>query len=274
MRTVRIPYRPPYDWGAMLAFFAARAIEGIERVDGDAYERTVRVGGAVGSIRVTHRPEHQGLVAEIDFPEPRVIVARLRRLFDVDADVTAIGAWLARDPLLAPLVRARPGLRPPGAFDDFELAVRAVLGQQITVVAARKLGGQLVRIAGRPAGDGRFVFPTPEEVRRGELDALGMPKARRETLRALAELDDVARIRTVKGVGEWTAQYVALRAGRDPDAFPATDVALLRAAALCIDALDGAALDAAALLARAERWRPYRAYAAQHLWTSLTGSPA
>jgi AraC family transcriptional regulator of adaptative response / DNA-3-methyladenine glycosylase II len=275
--TVRIRYRPPYDWDAMLRHLAARAIDGVERVDGSAYERTIRYEANIGTVRVTHLPDATSLLATLRFPDVRAlrpIVDRLRRVFDVAADVTAIGAHLARDPMLAPLVKARPGLRTPGTFDGFELAVRAVLGQQISVERARQLGGQLVRLTGRALADDRFAFPTAADVLERDLGSLGMPRARKDALRAVAAAavadpavfearDDIeetiARLRAIRGVGEWTAHYIALRASREPDAFPSTDVALLR----------GAALSSAALEARSERWRPWRAYAAQHLWASL-----
>jgi AraC family transcriptional regulator of adaptative response / DNA-3-methyladenine glycosylase II len=215
------------------------------------------------------------------------IVARVRRLFDLGADTTAIGEQLAEDPQLAPLVAARPGLRVPGAWDGFELAVRAVLGQQITVSGARRLAGELVASSGEhlPAPladvDAGLVstFPRPERLAEGALERLGMPRARVRALAGLAAsvvLDpsllqpgpdlesSVARLRSLPGIGEWTAQYVAMRALREPDAFPAADLGLLRAAAQW----NVSAPTPAALRARAEAWRPWRAYAAQHLWTS------
>ena len=208
-------------------------------------------------------------------------------MFDLGADVRAIGAHLARDPLLAPLVAARPGLRAPGGWDAFELAVRAVLGQQVTVAAARSLGARLAEIAGTPLVDGqrmhratlRRAFPTAEQVVRADLGALGMPQARRRALVALAEAaradprlfeplatveETVSKLRTIAGVGDWTAHYIALRAAREPDAFPATDRGLLRGAARC----HGEPVSPEELRGRAERWRPWRAYAAQHLWTA------
>jgi AraC family transcriptional regulator of adaptative response / DNA-3-methyladenine glycosylase II len=282
MRKVRIRYRPPYDWEAMLRHLAARAIDGVERVTGDAYERTIRYEANVGTVRVRHLPDATSLVATIHFPDVRAlrpIVGRLRRVFDVAADVTAIGAHLARDPMLAPLVKARPGLRTPGTFDAFELAVRAVLGQQISVERARQLAGHFVRLTGHALPDGRFAFPSAADVLERDLGPLGMPRARKEALRAVAAAavadpsifeagdnieETVAPLRPIRPVGERTAHYIALRAAREPDAFPSTDVALLRSAAL----------SSAALEARAERWRPWRAYAAQHLWTALADTAA
>ena len=286
--TVRLRYRAPYDFSAMLSHLGARAVDGVERVDGHAYVRTALHDGQIGTVEVVHVPEAQSLAATIRFPSVRAlpaIVARIRRTFDLSADVVTIGAYLGRDPLLAPLVSARPGLRVPGAWDGFEVAVRAVLGQQVSVEAARKLAGRLVQLCGTPlpapSGDPLLTraFPTALQVSEADLETLGMPRARREALRALAEAalaeprlfqplstveETVERLRAIRGVGEWTAHYIALRAGREPDAFPASDVGLLRSAARG----NGARPRAAELLARAERWRPWRAYAAQHLWTA------
>jgi AraC family transcriptional regulator of adaptative response / DNA-3-methyladenine glycosylase II len=297
--TVRLRYRPPYDWPAMLGFLRARAIDGVERVDTGRYVRSVAEAGAastveVGTVEVAHVPERDSLAVTIRFPCVRAlpaIIARVRRVFDLGADVAAIAAHLARDRMLAPLVARRPGLRVPGGWDGFELAMRAVLGQQVTVEAARRLAGQLVALCGAavPAGPGgpgdaaiARVFPDPARLVAADLSALGMPGARRATLIALAEAalaeprlfeplatieDTVARLRAIRGVGEWTAHYIALRAAREPDAFPASDIGLLRGAA----GRGGVRPTPAELAARSERWRPWRAYAAQHLWTADAG---
>ncbi|HEV7367485.1 AlkA N-terminal domain-containing protein [Arenibaculum sp.] len=287
--TVELRYRPPYDWPAMLAYLRARAIAGIERVEGEVYRRTVLHDGAPGTVEIAHAPHRSSLSATIRVPCVRglpSVVARIRRVFDLGADIAAIGAHLARDPLLAPLVAERPGLRAPGGWDGFELAVRAVLGQQVTVEAARRLAGALVRLCGTPIaaadrGDPAlaFAFPTPAQVAAADLSALGMPGARKAALLALAEAvladpglfeplgsveETVARLRAIRGVGEWTAHYIALRAVREPDAFPASDIGLMRGAA----GPDGRRPTATELRGRAEPWRPWRAYAAQHLWTA------
>jgi len=282
-----LSYEPPYDWDAMLEFLSFRAIRGMEQVAGGVYRRTVAIGDAHGTIAVARRPGAHALAATIRFPRVEtlwLIVARIRRVFDLGADVSTIGAHLAQDPVLAPLLAARPGLRVPGGWDGFELAVRAILGQQISVGGARTLAARLVERYGEPLhgsdpGDAlRFVFPTPERLAGADLASLGMPRTRAAALGALARAaaDDprlfgtaqsldaaIARLRALPGVGEWTAQYIALRALREPDAFPAADVGLLRA--LC-DA-QGRRPTPLALLARAGAWRPWRAYAAQHLWT-------
>src|SRR5262249_12724765 len=239
----------------MLAFLRARAVDGVERVEGDAYRRTVLQDGALGTGEAAHLPERESLGVTIRFPSVRAlpaIVARVRRVFDLGADVATIGSHLARDPLLAPLVAARPGLRAPGGWDGFELAIRAVLGQQVTVVAARRLASKLVELCGPilPAETALppslvRAFPTAAEVAGADLSGLGMPGARRDTLKALAVAarDDprlfrpfgsieaaIARLKAIPGVGEWTAQYIALRALRETDAFPASDIGLLRGA--------------------------------------------
>jgi AraC family transcriptional regulator of adaptative response / DNA-3-methyladenine glycosylase II len=287
--TVRLRYRPPYDWDAMLSFLSARAVEGIEAVADGRYRRTVLHHGALGTVEIAHVPERQSLEVAIRFPSLRAlpaIVDRVRRVFDLGADVTAIGAHLARDPLLAPLVAERPGLRAPGGWDGFELAVRAVLGQQVTVEAARRLCGRLAETCGtrmaQDLGGGpllRLAFPTAEQVLGADLGPLGMPNARKAALLAVAEAaaadpllfqplatieETVQKLKAIRGVGDWTAHYIALRAARETDAFPASDIGLLRGAA----GPDGLRPSPAELHGRAEPWRPWRAYAAQHLWAA------
>ncbi|HTP78519.1 MAG TPA: AlkA N-terminal domain-containing protein [Rhizomicrobium sp.] len=286
--TIRLGYRPPYDWDAILGFLAARAIAGVELVDRNRYARTIELDGAVGSVEVSPGKNH--LVATIRFPRVQsflAVVARLRRLFDLDADVETIGRHLSGDEALAPLIARRPGLRTPGAWDGFELAVRAILGQQITVSGARALAVKIVSRAGTDvtadvSGDERLcrVFPSARRLAATDLATLGMPRARIAALAGLAQAvtDDpkllepagsfdetIARLVALPGFGPWTAQYWALRALRDSDAFPAADVALLRNPAV---AQEGKRPTPKALLARAESWRPWRAYAAQHLWTA------
>jgi AraC family transcriptional regulator of adaptative response / DNA-3-methyladenine glycosylase II len=209
-------------------------------------------------------------------------VARCWRLLDLDADPLAIGEVLSTEPFMAALVAARPGLRVPGAYDGFELAVRAVLGQQVSVAGARTLAGRLVQRAGKPLDctpEGApltHVFPTAEAVAEADLSGLGLTGARERTLRAVAtavaagEIDldgggdpaeTAERLLALPGIGPWTVAYIQMRALRDPDAFPETDLVLRRI--LERHGLDRAATDA---------WRPWRAYAALHLWTSSTGS--
>lgn len=278
-------YRPPYDWDAMLAFLRLRAIPGVESVTGDTYARTINLDGAQGTVTV--RPgAGDALHVTVRFPRLRslpAIIARLRRVFDLASDPTAIAAQFAADPVMTALMHARPGLRVPGAWDGFELAMRAVLGQQITVAAAIRLAGKLVAAHGtpltQPDGALTHVFPEPATVAGAELASLGMPRSRAATLSAVAaaavadphlfdaavDLEDaVRRLRTIRGVGEWTAQYIALRQLREPDAFPHADIGLIRA----LEKLESRPYTPAQLLARSKAWRPWRAYAAQHLWTA------
>ena len=300
--SLTLRFRPPYDWDNVLAYLAARAIPGVEAVDGDGYRRSIVLPAADGSLdadpaqgRLAVRAAGgDRLRVDIACPDLRAlpaILARLRRLLDLEADPAAIGRHLSRDPVLAPLVAARPGLRAPGAWDGFELAVRAILGQQITVAGATALAGRLVQAHGTPlpphlAEPGlSHSFPAPQALAAAEIgtpgSGLGMPRARAAALTGLAAAaaadprlfsplgsleQAVAALRALPGIGEWTAQYIALRQLREPDAFPAADIGLMRA----LQALEGSPErpSATALLARAEAWRPWRAYAALHLWSA------
>jgi len=286
--TLKLSYRAPYDWENMTAFLSLRAIPGVEAVSARRYARTLSVGGEQGVV-VVEPGEGDHLRATIRFAKLSAlptVIARVRRVFDLTADPEIIAAHLKEDPTLAPLVAARPGLRAAGAWDGFELAVRAVLGQQITVVAARGLAARMTAAYGEPLSPGfgaieglTHLFPTPERLAVADIAALGMPRSRAKTLTALAEAavrdpalfaprasleEAVARLRDLPGIGEWTAQYIAMRELREPDAFPHGDIGLMRALA---DA-QGVRPTPAELLARAERWRPWRAYAALHLWAS------
>ena len=284
---MRLVYQPPYDWAAMVAFLSLRSISGLESVEAGVYRRSISIEGAHGWIAVA-QGEGDWLEVTVDFAHVAVlpeIERRLRRMFDLDAQPQWINAQLAKDPLMAQLVAARPGLRVPGTWDGLELAIRAVLGQQITVVAAIRLAGKLVAQYGTPLETPHagitHVFPTAEVLAAADLATLGMPKARGRTLSGVAQalLDDpelfepkaslkegVARLVALPGIGDWTAQYIAMRQMREVDAFASGDIGLINALA----ALEGAPVTARQLLARAEAWRPLRAYAAQHLWTSLS----
>jgi AraC family transcriptional regulator of adaptative response / DNA-3-methyladenine glycosylase II len=292
--TVRLAYRPPYDWDAMLSFLGRRAIAGVELVSANSYKRSIAVGHNSGVVAV--RPtDNNRLEVAIRFPDMAAlpqIIARVRRVFDLAADPDAIGAHLSLDPMLAPLVAARPGLRVPGAWDGFELAVRAIFGQQITVGAATRLLGRLVEQHGEPLaeaisdGEGlTHLFPPPALLAGVDLTMLGMPGARAIAVTSLAQAlaadpalfgrgasleEAIVKLRSLPGIGEWTAQYIAMRELREPDAFPAADIGLLRA----IAEFEGKRPSPQELLSRAERWRPWRAYAALHLWAAGSGHPA
>lgn len=279
--TLTLSYRPPYDWQALLAFLALRAIPGVERIETGVYRRTIEHEGAAGSLAIAHEPERNRLLVTIHFPRlaalPRII-ARVRQMFDLDADPETIGQALSGSSRLAPLVAARPGLRVPGAWDGFELAVRAILGQQITVTAATRLAGVIAERWGEPfEGDGLTrLFPRAEVLAEAAID--GVPAARASSISRLASAaaaqpglfergpdlaTSISALTALPGVGEWTAHYIAMRALREPDAFPAADIGLLRA-------LDdgGGRPSPAELFARSAAWRPWRAYAALHLWTA------
>jgi AraC family transcriptional regulator of adaptative response / DNA-3-methyladenine glycosylase II len=289
---VRLPYRAPYDWTAMLSFLAARSIPGTELVEAGIYARVIDLAGVLGTVRVSQIKGQNALTAHIQFPKLSalpLIIARLRRVFDLSADPQTINDHLSRDPALAPFIAARPGLRAPGGWDGFEVAVRAILGQRITVGDAIVLAGKLVADYGEPVcslvtGHARLshAFPRPSRLAHEEL-LIRMPGAGAKAIRALATVVDndpevfgmgcnleeaVTRLKALPGIGEWTAQYIALRGLREPDAFPASDVSLMGALA----DETGIRPDAAALLARAEGWRPWRAYAAQHLWAASSAT--
>jgi AraC family transcriptional regulator of adaptative response / DNA-3-methyladenine glycosylase II len=274
--TLRLDYRPPLDWPALLAFLRVRALPGVETVGDDAYRRVVAIGDHVGTVEVRPDPRRAALRARVSPSLAGVLtplVARLRALFDLDARPDLVASVLGADPLLAEHVARRPGLRVPGAVDPFETTVRAVLGQQVSVRAATTLAGRFVERFGVETEHGRR-FPRPAEV--GDTDGLGLPRARAATLAAVARLFAVGdvdphRLRDVPGIGDWTAEYVAMRAFGRPDAFPAGDLVVRRALGDLSIVTAGAggrgACTAAQARARAEAWRPWRAYATLHLWT-------
>jgi AraC family transcriptional regulator, regulatory protein of adaptative response / DNA-3-methyladenine glycosylase II len=274
--------RKPFDGAAVLAFLAARAVPGLESVDRGVYVRAVDWSGARGTVAV--RPNAEGLDVEVRLPAHRDLIrvaTRLERMFDLNADSAFILAHLRRDPLLRAALAGRRDLRVPGAWDPFELAVRAILGQQVSVRGAATIAGRLVLAAGEPLGspDGRVThaFPTPERVAAADLSRIGLPKARAAALQSLARevasgslrFDQlggleaaVERLTALPGIGEWTAQYIAMRALGEPDAFPAGDLGIAHALAR-----GTARPNVERARERAESWRPWRAYAVMALWT-------
>lgn len=277
---LQLRFRPPYDYDALLHFLAKRAIAGVEYVRGDLYRRTFVLDGQPGWFEVSPQASH-ALMLRVDFAGPArllQVVSRVRRMFDLDADPLAINSSLRRDPLLARLVKARPGLRVGGAWDGFELGVRAILGQQVSVAGASTLTARLAAKFGHLVPfqvEGlAYTFPTAHEIADAEL-TIGIPASRAEAIREFARavaaealLFDgdheaakcVDRLCAIPGMGPWTAQYIAMRALSDPDAFPAGDLVLLRAAGI---------KTTAELERHSERWRPWRAYAAMHLWQGV-----
>jgi AraC family transcriptional regulator of adaptative response / DNA-3-methyladenine glycosylase II len=277
----RLGYRPPFDWDSLLAFLAARATLGVEEVRSGTYRRSFALRGLQGTLEVRPLPRAHAVEARICFSEPSLllqIVTRVRVMFDLAADPATVARHFRRDSLLASLVRKYPGLRVAGAWNGYELAVRAILGQQVTVSGASTLAGRLARRYGQPLtlmdrGGLSHVFPGPEVL--AEADITGLPSARASAIRALSlavlrgEVDLDSPVLTdntteallrVKGIGEWTAQYVAMRAFGEPDAFPVDDLVLRQMAG------NGVALARARLRERANAWRPWRAYAAMYLW--------
>ncbi|HEY0133702.1 MAG TPA: AlkA N-terminal domain-containing protein, partial [Nannocystis sp.] len=281
--SLRLDHREPFDWPRLLGFLAARAIPGVEQVGEHGYRRVVHLGGHTGVVHV-RATRGSALRADIDLalaPVLMPLVVRLRRLFDLDADPIRVAEVLARDPALAPAIARRPGLRVPGSVDGFETAVRAVLGQQVSVRAATTLAGRLVARLGVPISgthDGlTHRFPTAAELAAvpvAQLAAIGLPATRARTLHTIADAytrdlptdpaDFVTTLTALPGIGDWTAQYLVLRALHHPDAFPAGDLVLRKALG---DSSEKAAR------ARAEAWRPWRAYAVMHLWTAHAEGP-
>ena len=285
---LHLAYRPPLDWQAILGFLAARAIPGVEVVNGEGYHRTIAIADTVGVISARPEARHARVALTIDLPGYGglyEIAARVRRLLDLDADPLSIGRQLARSTTLKSLVARRPGLRVPGAWDGFELAVRAVLGQQVSVAAATTLSGRLVERFGAPlAALSRpgltHTFPLPGVLANADVSVIGLPEARSRTIRALASaivegrvrldgsLDPpevVAALRALPGIGPWTSEYVAMRALGNPDAFPAGDLGIRKA----LGNGHGPVSEPSAMNS-SDEWRPWRAYAAMHLWASAS----
>lgn len=282
----RLRFRPPYDWNGMLAFLAPRATPGVEAVEGGIYRRSISLGGAAkgeyGYFEVSLDNNGVALAARVQFGNPRAlffVVERIRAMFDLNADWAAIVASLKGDQALAQQLEAHPGMRVPGCWNGFELAVRAILGQQISLKAATTLAGRIAEAFGRPfaAGNLTRLFPAPEVLADAPLARVGLPEPRAETIRALGRAVCEGRLRfegvvdsdaflvqlcEIPGIGNWTAQYVAMRALGEPDAFPSGDLGLLRALNL---------RDAGELERRSEAWRPWRAYAAMYLWHQGAG---
>jgi AraC family transcriptional regulator, regulatory protein of adaptative response / DNA-3-methyladenine glycosylase II len=289
MIQLRLATSAPFDGQALLRFLGARAIAGLEEVVGSTYRRSLvlRHGAAIAELKP--RTASVRCLLSLDDPRDRAeAVARCRRLLGLDTDPVVVAARLGRDPLLGALVRRRPGLRVPGCTDGFELAVRAILGQQVTLGSARQSGARLVELLGAPLPEPSegvtHRFPAPEAVVECDASELRLPRTRAEALRSLARLVVAGELELepeadrahagntllgITGVGPWTASYVAMRALADPDAFPAGDAGLRRA----LERLghDGGSAAAERL---AERWRPWRAYAAVHLWASLNDATA
>ncbi len=286
---LRLPFAPPLEWDTMLEYFASRAIPGVESVGQGTYRRTVMIDGDPGVLEISKgREDHLVLLAHLPHWEGLIhIVQRARRIFGLDDDLAEPGARLAADRVLGPLVRKLPGLRVPGTWDPFETAVRAICGQMISVGAARTIVARIAErhgteVPGLAAMGLCRVFPSPAALAEGDLDGIGLTATRIEAVHALARalvageltLDRsaslegfVERVCELRGVGPWSAHYVALRLGH-PDAFPASDLGLRRA----LGAAVGTPVSTREAEAASERWRPWRSLAATHLWFSGSGA--
>ena len=282
--TLLLNYQPPWQWQQFHAHFALRALVGVESLQPHSYARSVNLAGQHGWFRVQALADQHML--QLHFSESlqpclTMLIARVRKMFDLDCQPQQISAHFADDAQLSPLVARNPGLRLPTAFEPFEQAVRAIVGQQVTVKAAVTITGRLVTRLGETlqfpdASDLNRLFPSPSAIADANLEGIGMPGKRVQTLQNFAaqvasgnlrfDLQDgysafVERLCALPGIGPWTAEYIALRAFGEVDAFPASDLVLLKAPVWGADGID-----AKQLKARAEAWRPWRAYAAAHLW--------
>ena len=294
--TVRLPWHRPYDWDGIADFLAGRATPGVEQVAGDRYLRTISISGEVGVIECradtadgSVRLTVHGIATQSLFP----LVQRVREMFDVDAPVAEIAKLVNADRELGKMLRDRPGIRVPGAWDGFELTVRAILGQQVSVKAATTLAGRIANRYGEsvvlpetvsdPDSDLKLnrLFPTPQKLARARFNDIGLVRSRADAIRCVAQAvcngslsfdnaqdpeDFRQSLTSIRGVGDWTAQYVAMRALKYPDAFPASDLGLLKA--IGVSGNTGTK----ELRRRAESWRPWRSYAAMLLWSSLSNS--
>jgi AraC family transcriptional regulator of adaptative response / DNA-3-methyladenine glycosylase II len=283
--TLRLPYREPFDAAGLMGFLAARTVAGVEEWDGATYRRTLRLDHGTGTVALRPAEGHVACTLRLaDLRDLGTAVARCRRLLDLDADPLAIDAALSADDVLRDLVRKAPGVRLPGAVDGFEIAVRGVVGQQVSVAAARTVLGRIVAATGSELSDVdgglTHCFPSPRALAGADDAALPMPAARRRTIRALAVAvaDGAVRLDpgvsrgelaeslcALPGIGPWTASYVAMRALSDPDAFLPTDLGVRTAAARL--GLSSTLDD------RSSHWQPWRAYATVHLWQTLTAVP-
>lgn len=283
--TLQLGYRPPYDWSFMLRFLSARAIRGVELVTANAYSRTIRLGEHAGWIRVSNEPAKNALQVEFThslIPVLPALLGRVRHMFDLAARPDLIAAHLAQDAMLKEGVARNPGIRVPGAFDGFEMAVRAILGQQITVQAATKIACRYAEALGEkietPFPELTRLSPTTDKVTRASVDdiaSLGIIRTRSACILAMAEairssalqLDaganpetTIAKLVSIPGIGPWTAHYIAMRALRWPDAFPKEDIAVR-------NNLGGVTAKQAEALS--QPWRPWRSYAVMHVWNGL-----
>jgi DNA-3-methyladenine glycosylase II len=273
--TFALTVQQPFDWESLLAFLRLRATPGVETVTGLAYARTITDGVAPQSLSVTYDPERASLQVAFsgDAGARNIVAGRAKQIFKSDVSTAPIEAFLSRDAWLAAFVAQHPGLRVPGGWSAFEIAIRAILGQQVSVPAATTLMGRLVKLAGTRLTESDWIFPTPEQVFQASISGLGVPGSRLETVKSLAKLfvengdeclaqaDITSRLLAVKGIGKWTAGYILMRTGDSHDHWPKGDLVLRKALSP-----DKTLIAMAKLEEAFRRWSPYRSYATVHIW--------
>ncbi len=284
--SLRLPVKLPYDWQGVLHFHKWHTIPGIEVVDAESYRRTFALQSTVGVLEVRAALQESCLYLTLPPVDSKILhqlVEQVRSLFDCNADPTQIADHLSKDNRLAPLVQKYVGVRLPGAFDKFETSVRAILGQQISMQAANTLAGRLVKAFGEPIPNPRegltHLFPPPEILAAADIAAVGMVQARAHTITAFAKMviekptlldaptdlqETIAALKEIKGIGDWTANYIAMRALNEPDAFPAGDLGVRKALSTASELITAKEVEQ-----MSQGWRPWRAYAAMYLWKSL-----
>lgn len=286
--TFRLTYTPPYDWFVVRDFLAARLIPGVEHIWEQGYARTVRLNAVSGWFQLIHEPQDHAFVVHLhaDGDITEHVAQQIRKLLDLDANMAEIHGVLGKDPLLASLLAQYPGTRLPGTWDPFEFSIRAVLGQQISVKAATTLAARIAHRYGEPMTGPEDLplthfFPTPASLHGKDFDGIGLTRTRTQTLINMVDAiatgkmilkifdhnweDFVQRFTALRGIGPWTAHYVGMRGLSWPDAFPESDLGILKALGH-----DGQKIKPKQALARAKPWRPWRAYAAMLLWRSLS----
>ncbi len=287
--TLNLPYKSPFHWEAVLDYFHGRAIPGVEVIHNSAYSRAVEIDGHISFIRIkpSHRESHLA-VTFYELPNQQLSSAevRVRDMFDLDAEPLSISSHLSKDPYLASIISRYPGLRLLGCWDAFELSVRAVIGQQVTLKAASTILGRLTHRFGQPISKPPIpwithVFPGADVLAQTRITGLGIPGKRAEALKHLAEkvrsrcilfdgsmdVDHVVhRLREIPGIGPWTTDYISMRGMRDPDAFPQTDLVIKK----ILERLKNNENPGTDINRRINSWRPWRAYAAMYLWKAYS----
>ena len=284
---VLLSYRPPYDWSLMLSFFQYRQLDGMEVVTNDSYQRNVQLDQCIGWFEVRHHPNKSALVLTVSLSDYRYlnnVIHRVRKMFDLDADMSLIHKTLRSNPKLAHVVEKVPGLRLPGCWDVFEFSIRAILGQQVSVKAATTLAKRICHTYGSQTSalpdSIQHIFPNEQQLAQADFNGIGLTQSRISTLKnwlsfyqehktllsnyqSLSALEK--KLCAIKGIGPWTVNYIAMRGLSDPDAFPSADLGIIKALAQ-----NGQTLKNKDILALGEQWRPWRAYAAIYLWHSLS----